>query len=354
MVSIRIMDRVTNQKRNICLKSRDLLTILVTGKKTLPQPLSIGGININIFFDPYSIPLHGSLKFIKILASQQDIVKDSKEQERSLAYLRSEFSKYPISMLKLFPSKTLCLKGIGMVFDDIKDTAFIFPKYGNPHHELFHFFEIMGYQAAPLPLKWLSFAKDCLGILNAFSIPPKIKTVPLAAKKSEIMISPYRDHRRKNPWFFEFKKRWRYNALRTRPQNKLWTDFDSRLQTNKTSGFVSEYSKSNPYEDKATIAEMLFNTKKQLVIEKLKLDDKLKRKVEFLTGCNYDPDSGLFTHLLSPQEMLSRFGTSEHYWYAKWSNENGIVQMDHAFWNKTISENTGDLPHDRDHSYDIL
>lgn len=111
-------------------------------------------------------------------------------------------------------------------------------------------------------------------------------------------------------------------------------------QINGTStGYVCGYGKTNIQEDQATIAQMLFTSSLAALKARLAFDPILRKKVELITGCEYDVEKGVFTKLLTKSDRKKKFGIGEPLFYARWSNDNGKVLMDADYWNNILQEN---------------
>ncbi len=103
-------------------------------------------------------------------------------------------------------------------------------------------------------------------------------------------------------------------------------------------GFVNPYGKSHgPNEDQANTGQYLVAWGKD-IIKRCRQDPVAKLKIEMMTGCEFDINSGTFTRVLPLEEYKTRTGCNNFEYYAKWSqDENGKIIMDHTYWNARLT-----------------
>jgi hypothetical protein len=102
-------------------------------------------------------------------------------------------------------------------------------------------------------------------------------------------------------------------------------------------GFARTYGKkAGPNEDQATIAENLRNSiTSGALMKRAKKDEVLRAKMEMITGCHFDPNTGLFSNAMTLREYQQKFGFTSFQYYAKWSRtKNGNLSMNATFWNR--------------------
>jgi hypothetical protein len=289
----------------------------------------------------FSGPIHtGEVR--SITESQNELDK------KTVAHrFEQQLGRYPANFLTKFPDKILYVNEGGSG-GGLWDTMISCDNDRVIHHELFHWLETCDYINA-LPNINLYRSLNTAVSLTSFFLSAFLPTI--------INIKQTESGRYNIKYFPSFRSKAipvvHRLILGITPivSDKTWIDFSESYLSNNSkasNGFVRQYGKTHPGEDKATIAEMLFTTKKEALKEKLHSDHKLKAKVEVLTGCEYDPDLGNFTRLMTEQDLSRKYGVNKHYWFAKWSNVDGKVRMDAAYWNKVISENTGDFPKETD------
>ncbi|MDC0977741.1 hypothetical protein OAR19_00620, partial [bacterium] len=105
---------------------------------------------------------------------------------------------------------------------------------------------------------------------------------------------------------------------------------------NNSKDYSRSYGMTDIDEDQATIAEMLFpsaTNRRYDLLEKMYESKIFRIKVELLTGCKWSVDKMRFMYTYSPEQLRKKYGLNRHLYYAKWSNINGKVLMNHTYWN---------------------
>lgn len=126
-------------------------------------------------------------------------------------------------------------------------------------------------------------------------------------------------------------------------ENFIWTSIVDKVPIGSSgiscTGYATDYGKKNEEEDQATVAAMLFTSKKEQLRSRLLGDAKLLAKVELITGCEYNVKTGRFVKVMGKWSLSSKYGIYKPLFYAKWSNVNGRVLMDADYWNSILREN---------------
>lgn len=95
-------------------------------------------------------------------------------------------------------------------------------------------------------------------------------------------------------------------------------------------------------EDQATIHEDMHDPKTAgRLMERARTDEVLRNKMEFQTGCVFDPKKGRFVREFTEKEYMRKFGTRDFEYFAKWARDkSGKLRMGVNYWN-SIADKSG-------------
>lgn len=117
-------------------------------------------------------------------------------------------------------------------------------------------------------------------------------------------------------------------------------EFKKRLSGPPPKGFASKKGQyQGPSEDQAVTAEALFDeAQRRYLLRRAVSDMPLRRKIETITGCRFDPKTRRFISTMSAAEYKKYLGSPNGIeYYGKWFvNKQGKPIINHTYWNALI------------------